>query len=155
MPAAFLHFIDSCFWWKSLNVSPLISLCCGVFSIDGIRGLPDVVQLHCAGEDGPVALHSGVDRHRLHLHQRHWEDERGKPASNMSIFFTYNYPLIPLKLKTPSLSPSRSRLWWRAEHKHVVSIIKQLVINMEDCCAIIEREANKESRAERKELRWK
>ena len=44
---------------------------------DGVRGLPDVVQLHRPGEDGPVALSSGVDRHRLHLHQRHREDERG------------------------------------------------------------------------------
>ena len=47
------------------------------FYVDGVRRLPDVVQLHCPGQDGPVALSSGVDRHRLHLHQRHREDERG------------------------------------------------------------------------------
>lgn len=57
------------------------------FYVDGVRWLPDVIQLHCPGQDGPVALSSRVDRHRLHLHQRHWEDERGTadPSSGYTI----------------------------------------------------------------------
>lgn len=47
-------------------------------SPDGLCGVPDAVQLYCAGEDGPVALTAGVDSHRLHLHQWNREDERGR-----------------------------------------------------------------------------
>lgn len=42
-----------------------------MFYVDGVRWLPDAVQLHRPGQDGPVALSSRVDCHRLHLHQRH------------------------------------------------------------------------------------
>lgn len=47
---------------------PTVSLC----------RILDALQLYCASEDGPVALSSGVDCHCLHLHQWHWEDERGE-----------------------------------------------------------------------------
>lgn len=45
--------------------------------VDGLRWIPDAVQLYCIGEDGTLAFHTGVDSYRIYLHNGNREDERG------------------------------------------------------------------------------
>lgn len=62
--------------YRSKVALPILTLVL-CFHLVGICGISDALQLHCLGQDGPVAFSSRVDCHCLYLHQWHWKDERG------------------------------------------------------------------------------